>query len=613
MLNRVVRRTKYGWELEADLRHAELIIEQLGLQDAKSVSTPGISSLVPDNDDDDTDLLSPADATVYRAITARCNYLQPDRLDIQYAVKEVCRLMATPTQRAWEILKRIGRYLKRRPRLIWQFCWQSEMTILDVHSDANWAGCKKSRKSSSGGTVAIGNHLIKAYSKTQAVVAKSSGESELYGVVRASTEALGISTLLEDFGLEGVRVRVGMDANAAIGIVQRSGLNKLRHVELDVLWVQEQQARRLLPIRKVPGPENPSDMMTKNVTQLQIDQYVNFLNLRYEDGRATIAQQLHYMEVKDSRYSDVRADSIMFLKETAHVHSVASGCKSVDGAVETSRGRSKISPANSPQVLDRLHFESARLLETPEERVEIRRVDSWSRDGKDGRWTRLHRSARRALFTPFKVAGGPNQKTPLKRLRITRGKYFASGRTFKIIDDWTVQANAHRLLEGAWVGTTDFREIAEYVDDDTDEDESAGKEEDLVKEPEAAAEDPERNPKAVIQQEGSKCQYFELSPDKAISGIAPEAAAESCEGRQARSFAALGAVSSLTLASNIRNGQSDHLSGTSRGRAPEGECKADPTDNTSCLTSFASVIYSGRRGTDSLADDRALRIKLTQK
>ena len=68
-------------------------------------------------------------------------------------------------------------------------------------------------------------------------------------------------------------------------------------------------------------------------------------------------------------------------------------------------------------------------------RSEDRHVDSWSRDGKDGRWTRIHRSGRRALFTPFKVAGGPNAKTPLKKIRITREKYFAFGKMSKIIDD----------------------------------------------------------------------------------------------------------------------------------------------------------------------------------
>ena len=41
VLNRVVRRTANGFELKADFRHASLIVEQLGLQSAKEVSTPG--------------------------------------------------------------------------------------------------------------------------------------------------------------------------------------------------------------------------------------------------------------------------------------------------------------------------------------------------------------------------------------------------------------------------------------------------------------------------------------------------------------------------------------------------------------------------------------------
>ena len=94
----------------------------------------------------------------------------------------------------------------------------------------------------------------------------------------------------------GVKCRVGMDASAAIGIVRRPGLNKLRHVELDVLWLQEQQARRLLPLRKVPGPLNPSDMTTKHVDLSHIEQYIGILNLEFAAGRASIAQQLHYLE-----------------------------------------------------------------------------------------------------------------------------------------------------------------------------------------------------------------------------------------------------------------------------------------------------------------------------
>ena len=95
--------------------------------------------------------------------------------------------------------------------------------------------------------------------------------------------------------------------------------------------------------------------------------------------------------------------------------------------------------ADHPSVpvgeLKRLHFESCWMPGTEREKAEDRHVDSLARERKDGRWARIHRSGRRALFTPFKVAGGPNAKMPLKRIRITKGKYFASGKTFKIIDD----------------------------------------------------------------------------------------------------------------------------------------------------------------------------------
>ena len=94
----------------------------------------------------------------------------------------------------------------------------------------------------------MGAHLIRTYPKTQATVAKSSGESELYAVARASAEGLGIAILLTD-----------------LGVTQRTGPNKVRHVEVDVLWLQEQQARRQLPIAKIPGPQNPSDLCAKNV------------------------------------------------------------------------------------------------------------------------------------------------------------------------------------------------------------------------------------------------------------------------------------------------------------------------------------------------------------
>ena len=91
------------------------------MQSAKAVTTAGVDMNIECaawSDEPDGEELPATEATIYRAIGARCNYLQPDRPDIQYAVKEVCRPMSRPTTQAWQMLKRIGRYLKGRPRLV---------------------------------------------------------------------------------------------------------------------------------------------------------------------------------------------------------------------------------------------------------------------------------------------------------------------------------------------------------------------------------------------------------------------------------------------------------------------------------------------------------------
>ena len=97
-----------------------------------------------------------------------------------------------------------------------------------------------------------GKHCIKAWSKTQAIVAKSSAEAELCAVIRGATEALGMATLYHDFGQE-VKLQMHIDALAAKGIIERQGLSKVRHIDVNILWMQEQCARKILPVAKVPG------------------------------------------------------------------------------------------------------------------------------------------------------------------------------------------------------------------------------------------------------------------------------------------------------------------------------------------------------------------------
>eukprot|EP00972_Heterocapsa_arctica_P080788 11904190-Heterocapsa_arctica.AAC.1 len=77
ILNRIARCTANGFEWESDPRHAELILQQLGLTTASSLSSPGTKERDHNPHEDE---LQGEDATAYRAVAARANFLAMDEL-----------------------------------------------------------------------------------------------------------------------------------------------------------------------------------------------------------------------------------------------------------------------------------------------------------------------------------------------------------------------------------------------------------------------------------------------------------------------------------------------------------------------------------------------------
>ena len=234
-------------------------------------------------------------------MAARANFLALDRPDIQFAVKEVARRMARPRWSDWALLKRLARYLVSAPRCVTHFAWQHPQSTVDVFVDADWAGCKKTSRSTSGGAVMVGWHTIKTWSSTQATIALSSGESELYALTKGASQALGFIALARDLGSY-VHAVVHTDASATLGIVNRQGLGKLRHVKVQYLWLQEKVRDKSLVVVKVPGPENPADLMTKYLPATDIERHLVTMSVETRDNRAENAPKLglHAMQDPDA-------------------------------------------------------------------------------------------------------------------------------------------------------------------------------------------------------------------------------------------------------------------------------------------------------------------------
>ena len=102
--------------------------------------------------------------------------------------------------------------------------------VLEVHTDADWVGDPKSRRSASCSVVAINSVLLASSSRTQKVIALSSGESEYNAAVSGAVDALLIRDAVEFVFHETVAIHLLLDSSAARGIAARQGVGRLRHI-----------------------------------------------------------------------------------------------------------------------------------------------------------------------------------------------------------------------------------------------------------------------------------------------------------------------------------------------------------------------------------------------
>ena len=159
----------------------------------KAVATPGQKLEIDKLKDDQN--LSVEEHSVFRALAARANYLAQDRIDLQFSAKEICRSMSSPTDMSQNALKRLGRYLLGHKRVVYRYPFQRADHI-DVYSDTDWSGCPRTRRSTSGGCIMIGQHCLRTRSSTQPSVTLSLGEAEYYGLVKAAGARLGHQSLI---------------------------------------------------------------------------------------------------------------------------------------------------------------------------------------------------------------------------------------------------------------------------------------------------------------------------------------------------------------------------------------------------------------------------------
>ena len=224
-----------------------MLVKDFGLEHGNSVQTPA----TPDaTEEEESEPLSQVQHHKYRSQVARCLFLSQDRADMTFIVNELCQRMSRPTQQRLAMLKRLVRYLKRE-RQWGQVCrYGKPVEEVTAFTDSDWAGCKETRKSSSAGVVVLGDHTLKACTRKQNVIARSSAEAELYAAALEASESKGIVSLLRDLDYENNPV-LAIDAKATEHILHRQGIGKLRHMDEAYLWVKDEIRSQRLRVQSL--------------------------------------------------------------------------------------------------------------------------------------------------------------------------------------------------------------------------------------------------------------------------------------------------------------------------------------------------------------------------
>jgi len=208
----------------------------------------------------------------------RLAYLAQDRPDCAEVSKHLAQRMSAPTVHDWEQVRRLGRYLRGRPMAALRFREQALSPFVDVFTDADWAGCALSRKSTSGVAARHGKHTLKTASNLQSIVTLSVAEAEYYALVKGAALALSLQSLYRDWGLE-VSLRIHSDSSSARSMCSRQGVGKVKHMATRWLWIQERLRAHDFTLHAVPTEDNPSDIFTKSLSRATMEKHCTALGL----------------------------------------------------------------------------------------------------------------------------------------------------------------------------------------------------------------------------------------------------------------------------------------------------------------------------------------------
>jgi hypothetical protein len=256
-------------------KYIQDILNKFRMKDAKPIKTPmGTNGHL----DLDTGGKS-VDQKVYRSMIGSLLYLCASRPDIMLSVCMCARFQADPKEAHLTAVKRILRYLAYTPKF---GLWYPRGSTFDLigYSDADWAGCKINRKSTSGTCQFLGRSLVSWASKKQNSVALSTAEAEYIAAGHCCAQLLWMRQTLRDYGYKLTKVSLLCDNESAIRMADNPvEHSRTKHIAIRYHFLRDHQQKRYIEIAYISTKEQLADIFTKPLDEQTFNKLRHELNI----------------------------------------------------------------------------------------------------------------------------------------------------------------------------------------------------------------------------------------------------------------------------------------------------------------------------------------------
>ncbi|GKD43135.1 ribonuclease H-like domain-containing protein [Tanacetum coccineum] len=206
------------------------------------------------------------DPTLYRSLAGSLQYLTFTRPDLSYAVQQLCLYMHDPREPHLNAMKRVLRYLRGTTDLGLQLL-RSTTSQLIAYSDADWAGCPATRRSTSGYCVFLGDNLLTWSSKRQDTLSRSSAEAEYQGIANAVAKPSWIHNLLRELHTPLFTATLVYCDNVSAVYMSANPVQhqRTKHIEIDIHFVRDKVAAGHVRVLHAPSRFQYANIFTKGL------------------------------------------------------------------------------------------------------------------------------------------------------------------------------------------------------------------------------------------------------------------------------------------------------------------------------------------------------------